>query len=193
MKNPNPCCSFPKNPRLHWLTFAVAALLGGCMKHIPYIATSTDTTTVPEGQIGDYIRKNGLILNYALFDDSERTSHNIKKHYDSIRDVPYDQNVLRVLHGYLLGKIDRYLENRDISLLKKLGFQCDVTITSCHFSSTETEITYLNRPNSPTGEDLLTFRRKEKVTISLQFDGKDKYRISYDFRYAPDNDPLRTE
>ena len=52
---------------------------------------STDTTQVPNGQIGDYIRKNGLILNYALFDDNERKSHSISKHYDDIRDIPYDQ------------------------------------------------------------------------------------------------------
>ncbi len=190
---------FMQNPESYtrpypcWLPFALAILLGGCMKYYPYMEISTDTTQVPNGQIGDYIRKNGLILNYALFDDNERKSHSISKHYDDIRDIPYDQNVLRVLHGYLSGKIDHYLENRDISLLQKLGFQCDATTTSCHFSSTETEITYLNRPNAPDGVDFLTFRRKEKMTISLQFDGKDKYRISYDFRYAPDSDPLRTE
>ena len=176
-----------------WLPFALTILLGGCMKFYPYIELSTDTTQVPNGQIGDYIRKNGLILNYALFDDNERKSHNISKHYDDIRDIPHDQNVLRVLHGYLSGKIDHYLEHRDISLLQKLGFQCDATITSCHFSSTETEITYLNRPNAPDGTDLLTFRQKEEITISLQFVGQDKYRISYDFHYAPDNAPTQVK
>ncbi len=176
-----------------WLPFALTILLGGCMKFYPYIELSTDTTQVPNGQIGDYIRKNGLILNYALFDDNERKSHNISKHYDDIRDIPHDQNVLRVLHGYLSGKIDHYLENRDISLLQKLGFQCDATATSCHFSSTETEITYLNRPNAPNGTGLLTFRQKEQITISLQFVGQDKYRISYDFHYAPDNAPTQVK
>ena len=176
-----------------WLPFALTILLGGCMKFYPYIELSTDTTQVPNGQIGDYIRKNGLILNYALFDDNERKSHNISKHYDDIRDIPHDQNVLRVLHGYLSGKIDHYLENRDISLLQKLGFQCDATATSCHFSSTETEITYLNRPNAPNGTGLLTFRQKEQITISLQFVEQDKYRISYDFHYAPDNAPTQVK
>lgn len=184
-----------QNPKSHtrpysrWLPFALTILLGGCMKYYPYMEISTDTTQVPDGQIGDYIRKNGLILNYALFDDNERKSRNIHKHYDDIRNVPEDQNVLRVLHGFLTGKIDRYLARRDITLLKELGFQCDATTTSCHFSSAETEITYLNRPNAPDGADLLTFRQKEQMTISLQFVGQDQYHISYDFHYAPDNDP----
>ena len=51
------------------------------------------------------------------------------------------------------------------------------------------EITYLNRPNAPNGADSLTFRQKEQMTISLQFVGQDQYHISYDFHYAPDNDP----
>ena len=184
MQNPKFRQSYPRG-----LPFALTILLGGCMKYYPYMEISTDTTQGPQGQIGDYIRKNGLILNYALFDDNERKSRNIHKHYDDIRNIPEDQNVLRVLHGFLTGKIDRYLKRRDITLLKKLGFQCDATTTSCHFSSTETEITCLNRPNAPDGLNSLTFRQKEEMTIPLQFVGQDQYHISYDFHYAPDNDP----
>ena len=46
-----------------------------------------------------------------------------------------------------------------------------------------------NRPNAPDGLNSLTFRQKEEMTIPLQFVGQDQYHISYDFHYAPDNDP----